>query len=186
MTLVEWLGVITGVVTVWLAAKNHIANWPIGIANSAFFLALFWPKRLYADSGLQVVYIVLGFYGWWGWKFGGKERTELPISRTPRREFAWLIPAAVSTFVGIAAALQQWTDSDVPYWDAFPTTASLVAQYLLTRRYLANWAVWIFGANLPFMALYVYKGLSLIAALQIVFIALSVQGWIAWRKEITA
>lgn len=94
--------------------------------------------------------------------------------------------AAAATFTLVSWALITLTDSDVPYWDAFPTTMSLVAQYLITRKYLSNWAVWIFGVNLPYLALYEYKALPLIAGLQVVFIVLSVLGWRDWRRSMQA
>jgi nicotinamide mononucleotide transporter len=186
MSLVEWAGVLTGIACVWLTTRQNVWAWPIGIANSALFMVLFVPARLYADSALQVVYIVLGFYGWWHWLYGNPAaRDALPVRRTPRAEAALLAGGALAVFVVMGVVLDRVTDTDVPWWDAFPTTLSLVAQYLLTRKYLANWAVWIFGVNLPFLALYWYKDLTLVAGLQLVFIALSVKGWVDWRRALT-
>lgn len=187
MTLLEWAGVATGILCVWLTARQNIWAWPIGIANSALFIALFLPARLYADSALQLVYIGLGFYGWWWWLVGNPDaRDALPVRRTPRAEAVLVTGVGLVAFVVMGTALDRFTDSDVPWWDALPTTASLAAQYLLTRKYLGNWAVWIFGANLPFLALYLAKDLTLIAALQVVFIALSVRGWRDWRRAVGA
>lgn len=185
MSLIEWAGVLTGIACVWLTARQNIWAWPIGIANSALFMVLFVPAKLYADSALQVVYIVLGAYGWWHWLRGNPEaRDALPVTRTPRGQAVLVAALAMVTFLVMGTVLDRFTDSDVPWWDAAPTTLSLVAQYLLTRKYLANWAVWIFGVNLPFLALYLHKGLPLIAALQLVFIALSVLGWVDWRRSL--
>ncbi len=185
MSLVEWAGVLTGIACVWLTARQHIWAWPIGIANSALFVALFVPAKLYADAGLQVVYIVLGAYGWWHWLYGNPAaRDALPVRRTPIREAVVVAGVAALGFVALGTLLDRATDSDVPWWDALPTTLSLVAQYLLTRKYLANWAVWIFGVNLPFLALYVVKDLPLIAGLQVVFVGLSVMGWVDWRRSL--
>ena len=187
MTLLEWAGVATGILCVGLTARQNIWAWPIGIANSALFTALFLPARLYADSALQVVYIGLGFYRWWWWLVGTPHaRDAPPVRRTPRAEALLVAGVGVVAFVVMGSTLDRFTDSDVPWWDALPTTASLAAQYLLTRKYLANWPVWIFGANLPFLALYLVKDLPLIAALQVVFIALSARGWRDWRRSIGA
>src|SRR5580704_11026403 len=84
----EILGFVTGATGVWLTVKCHIANFPIGIANSAFFLILFATSRLWADSSLQVLYVVLGFVGWWQWLHGGPKRSRLVVGRTPRWFFA--------------------------------------------------------------------------------------------------
>ena len=83
--LTEMLGFVTGGWTVWLTVKENIWNWPIGIANSVFFLILFLHAKLFADSGLQAVYIVLGFLGWYWWLYGGKEKTKLPIGNVDKR-----------------------------------------------------------------------------------------------------
>ena len=86
-TWAELLGFATGVVNVWLVARQHIANWPIGIANVLLLMLLFWTAGLYADAGLQVVYVVLGAYGWWHWLFGGERRSRLTVARTGHREW---------------------------------------------------------------------------------------------------
>jgi nicotinamide mononucleotide transporter len=187
MSILEWLGVITGAGCVWLAVRQHIANWPIGIANNVLMFFLFVPKKLYADAALQLLYVGLGLYGWWHWLYGNPaKRDSLPVRRTPTAEAWGVAVAAAATFTLVSWALITLTDSDVPYWDAFPTTMSLVAQYLITRKYLSNWAVWIFGVNLPYLALYEYKALPLIAGLQVVFIVLSVLGWRDWRRSMQA
>ncbi len=187
MTWFDWLVFVTGVAAVWLTVRQHLLNWPIGIANSLAVLVVAVQHRLYADGGLQIVYVVLGFYGWWHWYYGNPARHDaLPVVRTPPRAVLPLATVSVVTYLAIAGALRTFTDSDVPWLDALPTTASLLAQYLLTRKYLANWAVWIFAVNIPFAALYLYKGLPLLALLQPVYVVLSVAGWRAWRVALVA
>jgi nicotinamide mononucleotide transporter len=183
----EWIVFVTGVAAVGLTVKQHLANWPIGIANSAALLVVAWQAKLYSDGALQVFYIVLGFYGWWHWLYGNPtKRNALPVTRTPVVEGAILAVISALTYVGLGALLAHVTDTDVPFYDAFPTTASLLAQYLLTRKYLANWPIWIFLVNVPYVALYLYKDLPLLAALQPIYIALSVWGWVDWRRSMVA
>jgi nicotinamide mononucleotide transporter len=187
MTWFDWLVFVSGIAAVWLTVRQHLLNWPIGIANSLAVLVVAVQHKLYADGALQVVYVVLGLYGWWHWYYGNPARHDaLPVVRTPAREVLPLAVATALTYLMIAGALRTFTDSDVPWLDAFPTTASLLAQYLLTRKYLANWAVWIFAVNVPFAALYVYKGLYLLALLQPIYVALSVAGWRTWRLALAA
>src|ERR1700761_2015589 len=81
VSVAELLGFLTGGLCVWLTVRAHVANFPVGIANSALFLVLFASARLWADSGLQVVFIVLGFTGWWQWLYGGERRTALVVGR---------------------------------------------------------------------------------------------------------
>ena len=180
---VEPLAVVTGIASVALTVRQHVVSWPVGVASSALFLILFLGYGLYADSMLQVVYVVLGFYGWWFWANGGPRRDELAVtSASPRLRVALVALAVVGT-IAFGTFLDAATDSTVPYADAATTNLSLVAQFLLTRKHIETWPVWIFGVNLPFIAIYLYKGLTMTAGLQLVFIALSIAGWRAWRAS---
>ena len=181
-SMLEVFAVVTGIATVALAARGHIANWPIGIVSSAVFLVVFLEAGLYADALLQGLYVVLGAYGWWAWLYDGPKRTELRVTFAPNRLRLALASVAVVGTLAFGAFLDATTDSTVPYPDAATTVLSLVAQLLLTRKHIDNWPVWIFGVNVPYIALYLYKGLALTAALQLVFIALSVMGWRAWLR----
>ena len=135
---------------------------------------------------LQVVYVGLGFYGWWHWLTGGPHGNDLPVTTASPRLRVALVLAAVAGTLAFGAFLDGATDSTVPYPDAATTVLSLVATLLLTRKLIESWPVWIFGVNLPYIALYLYKGLAMTAALQLVYIALSVAGWAAWRRSMAA
>lgn len=180
MTMTEVLAFISGVVTVWLVVKENIWNWPIGILNSAFFVAVFWNARLFADMGLQVVYIVLGILGWYWWLKGGKNRTALTISRTSWLTWAVLATLTTLTTYGATIYLRSVNDA-APFWDALTTVLSLVAQYLLTKKKIENWLVWI-TADVIYIALYFYKDLYLTSGLYIIFLLMCVAGWRAWKK----
>ena len=176
---------VTGALCVWLVARQHVANWPIGIANAAFFLLLFASYGLYADSGLQLVYIGLGAYGWWAWLHGGAERSELEVSRTTRQQ--WTLVAA---FVVVATAalwllLDRATDSNVPLWDALTTALSLAATWGQTRKKLESWWIWI-TADAIYIPLFLFKGLTLTAGLYVVFAVLCVLGLRQWRADLRA
>ena len=184
--LVPWiepLAVVTGIASVALTVRQRIASWPVGIVSVVLFLILFLDAGLYADSMLQVVYVILGVYGWWFWLHGGPRRDELPVTGASMRLRLVLALVAVAGTLGFGTFLDVATDSTVPYADAATTTLSLIAQFLLTRKLIETWPVWIFGVNVPFIAIYLYKGLAMTAALQLVFIALSIAGWRAWRAS---
>ncbi len=183
---VEPLAVLTGIAAVALTVRQHIATWPIGIVSVALFLVLFLNAGLYADSALQVLYIGLGCYGWWHWLHGGPRGDDLPVTRASPRLRVGLAVGAVAAIVVFGAFLDAATDSTVPYPDAATTVLSVTAQWLLTRKHIESWPIWIFGVNVPYIAIYLYKGLAMTAALQLVFIALSVAGWAAWRQSMAA
>jgi nicotinamide mononucleotide transporter len=184
LDVTESLGFATGAICVWLVTKGNIWNWPVGLANNLFFAVLFWEARLYADFGLQGVYLILGIFGWWQWLHGGKDRSGLPVSRTTR--FEWILIAAFFVFGtwGLREILVR-VNGSAPFWDAVTTVICLAAQYLLCRKRIENWYLWI-AADLIYVPLYVSKHLPLTAILYAGFIVLCVIGWNRWRKEVAA
>lgn len=174
----EAWGFATGGVCVWLVVREHMWNWPMGLANNLLFLVLFWRGRLYADMGLQVIYFGLGIYGWLNWIFGGAQRTELKVSRTTRTE--WL---AIAVFVPLATwglrELLIVVNGAAPFWDSLTTVLSLAAQYLLCRKRVENWCFWIV-ADVIFVPLYLSRSLPLTAVLYGVFLVMCLVGLRGW------
>ena len=179
LSMTETLAFITGGITVWLTVKENIWNWPIGIANSIFFVVLFLGAKLYADMALQVIYIVLGFLGWYWWLFGGKNKDKLTIEKTPIKTVIILIIIGILGTVGATYYLQSIGDS-APFLDGLTTVLSLIAQYLLTKKYLENWYVWI-TADVIYIGLYAYKHLYLTSILYVIFLVMCIIGFNEWR-----
>ncbi|MER7176819.1 nicotinamide riboside transporter PnuC [Streptomyces mesophilus] len=187
-TPVSWtevLGFGSGALCVWLVARQHIANWPIGIANNLFFILLFTQAGLYADAGLQLVFITLAAYGWWTWAHGGGPGSSdsLPVRRTTRTEWIWLGAAGVVSTLAITLLLDHATDSTVPFWDALTTSLSLMATYGQCRKRLESWWLWI-AADVVYIPLYAHKELYLTSLLYVGFMALCVLGLRNWRREL--
>ena len=180
----EALGFTTGAVCVWLVTKGNIWNWPVGLANNLFFAVLFWKARLFADFGLQGIYLLLGIYGWWEWLRGGENHTRLAISRSSRSEWIGISVFLVLGTLGLREILQA-VNGSAPLWDAVTTALSLAAQYLLCRKRIENWFFWI-AADVIYVPLYLSKQLPLTALLYGGFLVLCVIGWRRWRKELGA
>src|SRR5437868_7634575 len=117
MDITEVLGFITGAVSVWLTVKQNVWNWPIGIANSAFYVIVFFQARLFADSSLNVLYVVLGFLGWYWWLTGGRNRTALNVGRISKRAAVVLAAVGLVGTAGMAVFLATVHDS-APFLDA--------------------------------------------------------------------
>ncbi|GGW36011.1 nicotinamide riboside transporter PnuC [Streptomyces xantholiticus] len=182
----EFLGFGSGALCVWLVARQHIANWPIGIANNVLFVLLFTQAGLYADAGLQVVFITLAVYGWWTWTHGGGPGSSvLPVRRTTRTEWTWLLAAGVMGTVALTLLLDRATDSTVPFWDAATTALSLMATYGQCRKRLESWWLWI-AADVVYVPLYAYKELYLTSLLCTGFMALCVAGLLNWSRDLDA
>ena len=180
VTVAELLGFVTGAASVWLTVLARISNFPVGIANSAFFLVLFLSARLFADSGLQVVYIVLGFAGWWQWLHGAPGRRELSVSRSGWQLLAACMLFAAASTWGLTILLAAAHDI-APFWDALTAAVSLAAQFLLNCKRIENWAFWI-AADLIYIPLYVVKRLDLTAIVYVLFLAMCFAGAAVWRR----
>jgi nicotinamide mononucleotide transporter len=178
----EVLGFVTGGWAVWLTVKQNIWNWPVGIANSAFYLIVFLQARLFADGSLQAVYIGLGFLGWYWWLRGGPSRSPLIVSRTGVRLGVTLAAVLVTGTLVMTQLLIRINDS-APFLDALTTVMSLIAQFMLTRKLFENWFVWI-AADVIYIGLYIYKDLYLTSILYAVFMAMCIAGAVQWRQSL--
>ena len=179
----ELFGFLTGGACVALTVRRSIANFPVGISNSAFFLVLFASARLWADSGLQVIYIVLGFIGWWQWLHGNARRGPLRVRGVSRVQFVWSVLAVVAGTSVLSPLLRSVHDS-APFLDALTTSLSLVAQWLLNGKWIESWYFWI-AADSIYVPLYLSRGLNLTAVVYLLFLVLCVAGLRAWSRQHT-
>jgi len=185
MSPLEITATVFGFWSVIAYVRESVWAWPSGLINVALYILLFWQARLYGNTGLQVVYVVLQIYGWWQWLHGGANRRELTITRTSPRLWLTLGVIALGAYVPMGLLLGRFTDTDVPWWDAAPTISSLIAQWMISKKKLENWWVWIV-TDLVYIPLYAYKQLYLTAGLYAVFIVLCVLGVRSWSKTIRA
>ena len=185
MSPLELFAALIGAISVWLSVRQNIWSWPTAIINVVLYAIVFYEAKLYADMGLQVIYAVLSIYGWYEWLYGGVGRTELRVSRTGLRLGALLalIAAAGSALLGVL--LHRATDAALPFMDSFLSSTSLVAQWMMTKKLLENWLVWI-GVDVLYVGMFIFKGLFLTAGLYAVFLALAVKGYIDWRRSLAA
>ena len=186
----EVAGVVTGVACVWLAARNSIWNFPIGIINGGIYLLVFKQARLYSDAGLQLAFIALLVYGWVKWLRGsaGSDAAAapaLPITHTPRRLATWLTGAGLLYALGAGFLFSRHTNAALPYWDSTTTAISLAAQVLLSRRNLENWLLWV-GVDVAYVGMYWHRSLYLTSALYALFLVLAAYGYWQWRRELKA
>jgi len=181
----EVFGFVTGAACVALLVRQNIWNWPLGIANNLVFIALFYRTGLYADVGLQGFYIVISVYGWWSWLHGGRDHGALTVSRV-KPAIGLLLALAVGLITAsLTWLLRRYTNSTVPVLDSLITALSLVAQFMMTRKWIENWPVWIV-ANCISVGLLIYKGLYVASALYAVYQVLCVMGLLEWKRALKA
>jgi nicotinamide mononucleotide transporter len=176
------VGFVFGVAGVWLSVRQNIWTWPVGLVNVTLYFFIFLRAGFYSDTGLQVVYFVLLLYGWYHWRFGGPARGALPVTRTPVRTWTLLaVGGAVIWFV-LGTVTAQLRGATLPFLDAATTTVSLVAQYMMTRKYLEAWAVWI-AVDIVYVGMWLSRSLYLTAVLYAVYLALAVVGHREWKRS---
>ncbi len=185
VSTLELIAALVGALSVYLSVRQNIWSWPTGIVNVAIYAVVFYDAKLYADMGLQVIYAVLSVYGWYEWLYGGENRTELHVTRTSPSLGAMLAGIAVAGSVALGLLLRSTTDASLPFMDASLSTTSLVAQWMMTRKKLENWIVWII-LDVAYVGMFMYKRLHITAVLYAVFLALAVRGFFDWRRSMRA
>lgn len=179
----ELLGFVTGLWCVALVATRNVLNFPIGIANCALLLLLFAEARLFADAGLQLVFIALGVQGWWLWLRNRGSRHEAVAVTSAGRAELYRVLALCLILAAALYLLLTWARGSVPVLDALIAALSLAAQWLLNRRKLEHWYFWI-TVDLISIPVYVYKDLYLVALLYAVYLGLCIGGLRTWRRAL--
>jgi nicotinamide mononucleotide transporter len=179
----ELIGSLAGVLFVILAVRQNIWTFPVAIVSSLFYIVVFSRQTLYADAALQVMFIALAAQGWYLWQRGSPDRHGVAVRRTPRR--AWL-PLALSLAVlvaGLYGFLITFTDSNAPQLDSVITGLSIVSQFMMNRKWIENWALWIITDTFS-VGVYLFKGLNLTAGLYAFLTVMAAVGLWSWRKEL--
>lgn len=188
MQIIEIVGTITGMVYLWLEYRASIYLWIASIIMPAIYLVIFYDAGLYADLAINIYYLLIALYGWLAWRYGfslirrgGGTGEELTISHTPMRVWVVLALLFVLLLPSIACALMHYTDSNVPWADSFTTSLSIVAMWMLARKYIEQWWVWLV-VDVASVALYIYKDLYFTAVLYALYAVVAIFGYAKWRE----
>ncbi len=180
---IEAFGMITGFLYIYLEIKENIWLWPVGIISGLFYIVVFFSSGFYADMSMQVYYVIVSVYGWilWAKKNGQIEQLPLKISHTPKKIYFYLIFVSITLWIIIYFILKILPGAAIPFWDAFTTAFSITATWMLAKKYIEQWILWIF---IDFISaiLYVYKGLYFTSILFIVFTIFAYVGYRQWKK----
>lgn len=185
MNYLEIIGTLLGVAYLYWEYKASAWLWVAGIAMPAIYLGVYYEAGLYADFGISIYYIIASVYGLVCWlsnkgKTDKVEEGTKGITHTPRKAYPTLVAGFFVVFAIIGYVLSKWTDSTVPLADAFTTALSIVAMWMLAKKYLEQWLVWIM-ADVGCSILYAYKGLWLTGGLYLAYSVVAVLGYIKWR-----
>jgi len=183
---IEILGVATSLVYLYFSVRQIIWLWPFGILSSALFIYIFYRTGFYADMSLQGYYLLVSIYGWYYWVYGAHDPdvAQVPVTRIRSKPAIILLGLFVILWLGIALILIYLTDSDIPWGDAFTTAGSIIATWMLARKILEHWLVWII-VDTTAASLYLYKHMYPTVFLYIVFTIIAVVGFYQWKKKLT-
>lgn len=180
---VELLGSLLGLVYIFFSIRQSIFTWPVGLITSALYVYVFLSAKFYADMLLQVYYIAISIYGWYHWVKGNPSKNaDLQVSRMPRSYYYPLLIVSVLLSLLFIFGLKNYTDSPVPVADSITTALSIVATWMLARKYYEHWMIWIF-VDFFSAGLYVWKGLWMTAILFVVYTIMAILGYISWKKD---
>ncbi len=181
---IEILGAILGIAYIFFSIRQNILTWPVGLLTSILYVWVFLGAKLYADMVLQIYYVVISIYGWYEWLYGNQNGndTALKVSRLTIRLGSVLALITALIFVLIWIVLKNYTDSNVPVADALATSFSLIATWMLARKILEHWLIWIF-VDIFSIGLFWYKELYPTVFLFAVYTVMAIVGFIEWKKE---
>lgn len=181
-SLLEVIGVITGILCVYFAAKNIIWNWPFAIVSVCVYIVIFFEAKLYADMGLQFYFLGMNIYGWYFWSRKPKSEAKVPVIRITQKETVFSIIGIVVFTAVLGFVLKKGTDAAFPFVDSFCTACSLIAQVLLARKVLENWLIWIF-VDVIYVMVYTAKNLHLTAGMYALYLIIAALGYRDWKRD---
>ena len=181
----EVLGLISGLLCVWLLIRENVLTFPIGLIYAVLTVVVVYNEKLYADVFLNIYYVGMNAYGWFFWLRGGGERRverHLKVGSVTQKQILWLASILVIGSTVMGYVLTSFTDADLAYPDSFTTVASLIAMYLSARKYLESWYLW-FIVDVVQVILYLIKGIEMYALLYFIYLVMAFFGWRAWRES---
>lgn len=180
-TWLEIIGVITGFLCVYLAARNNILNWPFAIVSVGIYIFIFFHSHLYADMGLQFYFMAMNVYGWYYWSHKPVTEKKAAILQITKSEII-ISTVTIIVFTVLLGSVLKYTPASFPYLDSFCTACSLVGQVFLARKVLENWLIWIF-VDIIYVGVYIFKHLDLTAIMYAAYVVIALIGYIDWKKE---
>ena len=188
-SLLEFIAVVFGLLSVWYARQEKILVYPTGIVSVLIYVYICFGIKLYADAGINLFYFAMSVYGWYNWTKKSKKPI-LQISASNKRD--WLISVFMFIVSGviILILLKLFKGDDVEYWstavpyiDTFTTAIFIVGMWLMAIKKVENWIYWIIGDVIS-IPLYAYKGLVFTSFQFFAFLILAIMGYLSWRKKL--
>lgn len=185
MEWMEWFGVVSGLLYVALEIGQKRAMWAVGLLTSALYVGVFFHAKLYADMTLNLYYVAVSVYGLvvWGASYNRPPTPNRIAYRFTTRHL-WVRLSAVTLILYAVQwyLLSRYTDSPVPSADALATAMSITATWMLAKKYLEQWWLWIF-INLFSVGLFIERGLYPTAFLFGIYAIMAGVGYANWIRR---
>lgn len=180
---IEVLGTVLSIIYLYLSIKQRIGLWLFGFLCSLLYVIVFFQAKFYADMSLQFYYLAVSIYGWFSWKGKSKKaESVLAISKTSIKSGIEMFFIAVVIYFFYYYILSQFTDSPLPRADSFTTSLSIIATWMLARKKLEHWLLWIVVDSVS-AGLYIYKGLYITSILFVIYTIMAIVGYYQWRRS---
>lgn len=181
MNYYDLIGAILSLASTLLFAREKIAAWPLGIAACLVNFVLYMDKTLFADAFLQLAYSAISVYGWYHWVHGNSDTPILKIRHATANEIVKLSIMGILISLLIAYYLGYYTQSSMPYFDAFTTVFSLIGQWLISKKIIETWLVW-FVVDVSYIWIYIQKAIPFHSALLMLYVGIALWGYSKWRR----
>lgn len=184
MSYLEIVAVVFGLANIYLTVKQNIWGWAAGAVMVSLYIYITYGARLYSDVLLNVFFLVMQFYGWYHWVRGGVDHSTslAAVKRLTLRQWCWTAAGAAGGTAALGTVMHRFTDAALPYPDAFVATVSVIAQFMMTRKVLENWTLWIV-VNVVSIAIYSIKALYPTVGLYLANLVLCIVAYREWNAS---
>jgi len=183
MTIAEIIATISGIICVYLQTQEKISAWFFGIVSVSLLALIFFNAHLVSDFILHIIFLLLNIYGWWTWsRYRDQSQDNNKVLSLTLQGWTSVILIIVLITPLWGFLMLRFFNADFAYFDAFTTVGSLVAQYLLAKKYIENWLIWLV-VDMVAICVYTFKGLYFVTFLFIVYLLLCTKGYHDWKKR---
>ena len=183
-TLMELIAVAFGLICVWSMKKESLLAFPFGIVNVLIYVYIFFAAKLYANAGINAFFFFMSVYGWYNWTRKDHNDSKIKITRSSKSELLLNAVAIIVFFILIRVVLVKYTSSNISCWDAMTTAVYIAAQWLLSRKKIENWILWI-SADSVMIGLCAWEGLYFSSFQYLVFTIIAILGFREWRTKLS-
>ena len=179
----ELIAVVFGIISVLFARKNNILVYPTGLVSTILYVYILFEFQLYGDLIINFYYTIMSFLGWYLWSKTKEGEDEFPISTINRKDFliSTLIFTITLTFVVLVYHFFDKFTDWTAYVDALTTGLFFVGMWLMAKRKIENWILWIIADAIS-IPLYFYKGLTFSSFQFILFTIIAILGYKEWKR----